>query len=127
MAYLLVFLGAGIGGAMRHAVNLLAHRFFGSAFPFGTLVVNVLGSFAIGGLAAWWHLRSGGDQHLRLFMTTGVLGGFTTFSAFSLDAVLLVQRQAYAQAAVYVTASILLSVAAVFVALNIFGGSAQLP
>ena len=88
MLYLIVFLGAGIGGALRHGVNVGATRLFGFGFPFGTLIVNIVGSFAMGLLAGYFAFRPGINQHMRLFLTTGVLGGFTTFSAFSLDAAL---------------------------------------
>ncbi len=112
-SYLLVFLGAGIGGSLRHAVNLGCTRFCGPAYPWGTLTVNVLGSFVMGVCAAWLTLRAGEDwsQPLRLFLTTGVLGGFTTFSAFSLDAVLLWERGEIVSASAYVAGSVLLSIA----------------
>ena len=90
-----MFLGAGIGGALRHGVNVGAARLFGYGFPFGTLIVNVAGSFLMGLLAGYFAFRPGIGQHVRLFLTTGILGGFTTFSAFSLDAALLVERHAY--------------------------------
>jgi CrcB protein len=111
-SYLLVFLGAGIGGALRHAVNLAAARLLGTGFPWGTLTVNVVGGFAMGVLVEWLALRAGAGwtQHVRLFVATGVLGGFTTFSAFSLDAVLLWERGEGAYAIIYVVASIVLAV-----------------
>src|SRR3954447_23803557 len=83
MLYLIVFVGDGIGGALRHGVNVGAVKVFGYGFPFGTLIVNVAGSFAMGLLAGYFAFRPGIGQHLRLFLTTGILGGFTTFSAFS--------------------------------------------
>ena len=95
MLYLIVFIGAGIGGALRHGVNVGAARLFGFGFPFGTLIVNVVGSFAMGLLAGYFAFRPGITQHMRLFLTTGILGGFTTFSAFSLDTALL-DRAAFA-------------------------------
>jgi CrcB protein len=112
MQVLLVFLGAGIGGALRHGVNVACARACGTAFPWGTLTVNVVGSFAMGFLAAWLAFRAEApwSQGLRLFLTTGVLGGFTTFSAFSLDAVLLWERGATLLAVGYVAASVVLSV-----------------
>jgi CrcB protein len=112
-ATLLVFLGAGIGGALRHGVNVLTARFLGSGFPWGTLTVNVIGGFAMGVLAGWLALKAGEEwtQSVRLFVATGILGGFTTFSAFSLDAVLLWERGASAAAAAYVLASVVLSIA----------------
>ena len=127
MLYLIVFVGAGIGGALRHGVNVAAAHLFGYGFPFGTLIVNVAGSFAIGLLAGYFAFRPGLDQHVRLFLTTGILGGFTTFSAFSLDVALLVERNAYALAAGYVLGSVGLSLAGLFVGLGIFRTGARLP
>ena len=127
MGYLSVFIGAGIGGALRHGVNLAAVRLLGYGFPFGTLVVNVLGSFLIGLLAGYFAYRTGLNQHLRLFLTTGILGGFTTFSAFSLDAALLVERHSYALAAAYVIGSVVLALAGLFLGLALFRHAALLP
>lgn len=111
-AYLLVFIGAGIGGALRHGVNVGCARMCGTAFPWGTLTVNVVGSFIMGVLTAWLAFKAGEgwSQPLRLFLTTGILGGFTTFSAFSLDAVMLWERGQVGLAAAYVGASVLLSI-----------------
>jgi fluoride exporter len=115
MAYVYVFLGAGIGGAARHGVNLACARLFGMQFPWGTLSVNVIGSLLIGLLAGWFAFRSGGSsQHVRLFLVTGVLGGFTTFSAFSLDVALLWERGAMGLSMTYVLLSVAVSVVAVF-------------
>jgi fluoride exporter len=112
-AYLLVFLGADLGGALRHGVNVGCARFCGPAFPWGTLTVNIVGSFVMGALAGWLAFKAehGWSQPLRLFLSTGVLGGFTTFSAFSLDAVLLWERGQTGLAAAYVAASVILSIA----------------
>ena len=112
-SYLIVFLGAGIGGALRHGVNVGCARMCGTAFPWGTLTVNVVGSFIMGAIAAWLAAKAGEgwSQPLRLFLTTGILGGFTTFSAFSLDAVQIWERGQIGLAATYVTASVLLSIA----------------
>lgn len=112
-ALVLVFVGGGLGAAARHLVNLGAARILGIAFPWGTLAVNVVGGLAMGLLTAWLAARyEGTDQHLRLFLATGILGGFTTFSAFSLDAVALWERGAHGAAAAYVLASVTLSIAA---------------
>jgi fluoride exporter len=127
MGYLIVFAGAGFGGALRHGVNLAAARIFGFGFPFGTIIVNVLGSFLMGFLAGYFAYRTGLPQHLRLFLTTGILGGFTTFSAFSLDAALLLERHAYWSAAAYVLGSVILSLAGLFVGLGLFRTGAILP
>ncbi len=112
-AYLLVFLGAGIGGALRHGVNVGCARLCGMGFPWGTLMVNVVGSFLMGVIAAWLAFKAGEgwSQPLRLFLTTGILGGFTTFSAFSLDTVLIWERGQVGLAATYVAASVVLSIA----------------
>ena len=126
MLYLIVFLGAGIGGALRHGVNVGTARLLGLGFPFATLAVNVAGSFAMGLLAGYFAYRTGVSQHMRLFLTTGLLGGFTTFSAFSLDTALLIERNAFAQAAIYVLASVLVSLLAVFAGLALFRTGAQL-
>ena len=111
---LLVFLGAGIGGALRHGVNVGCARACGTAFPWGTLTVNVVGSLIMGVIAGWlaFKTQAGWSQPLRLFLTTGILGGFTTFSAFSLDAVLLWERGAIGAAAAYVGVSVAASIAA---------------
>jgi CrcB protein len=127
MLYLIVFLGAGAGGALRHGVNVGAARLFGYGFPLGTLIINVTGSFAMGLLAGYFAYRTGVSQHMRLFLTTGVLGGFTTFSAFSLDTALLVERHSYGQAAAYVVGSVALSLLGVFAGLMLFRTSGQLP
>ncbi|MCW5697118.1 MAG: fluoride efflux transporter CrcB [Bauldia sp.] len=119
MTYLIVFLGAGIGGAMRHGVNLGAARWLGVAFPSGTLIVNVVGGLAMGIVAAWFMAHGGASQHWRLFLTTGILGGFTTFSAFSLDAVALYERGAIGLAVLYVAASVVGAIAALAIGLAI--------
>jgi CrcB protein len=115
--YLIVFIGAGIGGAMRHGVNLAAAALLGSGFGYGTLTVNVVGSLAMGALAAFLAFQGEMAQPWRLFLATGVLGGFTTFSAFSLDAALLFERGQPGLAAIYVLASVIGSIAALFAGL----------
>jgi CrcB protein len=106
MSYVMVFLGAGIGGALRHGVNSAALRVGLTGFPFHTLFINAAGSLAMGVIAGWFALRGQAPQLWRLFLTTGVLGGFTTFSAFSLDAVLLWERQELLLTALYVGGSV---------------------
>jgi CrcB protein len=122
-----VSLGAGIGGALRHGVNVGAARLFGYGFPFGTLIVNVLGSFVMGLFAGYFAFRPGIVQHARLFLTTGILGGFTTFSAFSLDTALLVERHSYRLAAGYAVGSVAASVSALFFGLAVFRDTPHLP
>ena len=118
-ATFLIFLGGGIGAALRHGVNVLSAQWLGVTFPWGTLIVNVTGSFLIGVLAAWFAFRGDAvwSQPLRLFLTTGILGGYTTFSAFSLDFALLFERGEIGQGVAYVLASVALSLAAVFLGL----------
>jgi CrcB protein len=127
MLYLIVFLGAGIGGALRHGVNSGAARLLGLGFPYGTFIVNVLGSFVMGLLAGLFAYRMGVPQHVRLFLTTGVLGGFTTFSTFSLDAALLIERHDYALAAGYVVGSVAAALAGLFFGMSVFRSGGHLP
>ena len=128
MLYLIVFLGAGVGGALRHSVNVWAVRMFGFGFPFGTLIVNIVGSFLIGMLTGLFAYRAGlVPQHARLFLTTGVLGGFTTFSAFSIDAALLLERHSYSMAMAYIVGSGFASLVALFLGLALFNGIKPLP
>jgi CrcB protein len=116
--FLLVALGGAIGAGARHLVNVAALRLFGTGFPIGTLFVNVAGSLVMGLLAGYFALRyTGGGQGLRLFLATGILGGFTTFSAFSLDAVALWERGAVGPAVLYVVGSVVLSIAALLAGL----------
>ena len=117
MGYVIVFLGAGIGGAARHGVNVAALRLLGFGFPYGTLTVNVVGSLVMGLLAGWFALRSDPGQAWRLFLTTGILGGFTTFSAFSLDTALLYQRGQFGLAALYILSSVGLAIIGLFAGL----------
>jgi CrcB protein len=109
-AYLLVFVGAGLGGALRHFLNIALGRAFGTDFPWSTAFINVSGSLAMGLLTGWLAFRAGGGltQHTRLFFATGVLGGYTTFSTFSLETILLVERGEIAAALGYVIGSVLL-------------------
>jgi fluoride exporter len=117
MGYVLVFIGGGLGAMLRHGVNLAAMRLVGSSFPWSTFVINVTGSLAMGLIAGWFALKSDASQGLRLFLTTGILGGYTTFSAFSLDAVLLYERGELAAAAFYVIGSVVLSIGGLFAGL----------
>lgn len=120
-ALLLVMGGGALGAGARHLVNMAALRLVGAGFPWGTLTVNAVGSLLMGLLAGWLALKyEGGGQELRLFLATGVLGGFTTFSAFSLDAVLLWERGAHALATGYVLASVMISIAALVAGLALF-------
>jgi CrcB protein len=116
-SYLVVFVGAGIGGALRHGVNVAALRLLGPGFPHGTMTVNVVGSLIMGLLAGWFAHKADPGQMWRLFLTTGILGGFTTFSAYSLDAALLLERGQVALAALYAISSPVLAIAGLFAGL----------
>jgi CrcB protein len=128
MLYVIVFLGAGIGGALRHGVNGLGLRLAGPDFPYATMTINILGSLVMGLVAGYFAFRGGEgvfgsmSQHWRLFLATGVLGGFTTFSAFSLDFATLWERGAMGGAAVYLLVSVVGSLVAVFAALALAKG-----
>jgi fluoride exporter len=111
--------GGAIGSALRYGVNLWSGRVFGTEFPWGTFIVNVAGCLCMGLLIGAMALRVSVSNEVRAFLTTGVLGGFTTFSAFSLDFAALVERKAYAPAMLYGTASVGLSIVAVFAGLAI--------
>lgn len=106
---LLVALGGAVGSVCRYGVAVAAAALFGPAFPWGTLAVNVAGSFLMGAFVGVLALHADGSQALRLLVATGFLGGFTTLSSFSLDAVVLWERGAVGAAASYVAASIVLS------------------
>jgi CrcB protein len=110
----MVALGGALGSVLRHALGAVLLGRLDAAFPWGTLAVNVAGCFAIGVLAGWNALAAPLSEGARAFLVVGLLGGFTTFSAFSFDVLSLVQRGQIVVAAVYVAGSVLLSLTAVF-------------
>jgi CrcB protein len=115
---LYVFVGGGAGALARYWVGTQTLRAFGSGWPYGTLTVNVVGGFVMGVLAATLALRGGADQERwRLLIGVGALGGFTTFSAFSLETALMIEKRLYLSAGLYITLSVALSVAALFAGL----------
>jgi CrcB protein len=114
---LAVALGGALGASLRHLTGLAFLRWLGPAFPWATVFVNVAGSLAMGLLIGWLTRRTGSSAEIRLFLATGFLGGFTTFSAFSLDVALLWQRGEAASALFYVLTSVTLSILAVFAGL----------
>jgi CrcB protein len=121
---LLVMIGGAIGAALRYQLGHVSLRLMGPGYPWGTLAVNVLGSFIMGLVTGWLALRYDGSQaeQLRLLIAVGVLGGFTTFSAFSLDAFLMMQRGEWLSMFVYISASVIASIGALALGLTIMRG-----
>ncbi|ESX86154.1 fluoride efflux transporter CrcB [Mesorhizobium sp. M0615] len=113
---LLVVVGGGIGAGIRHLTNIGALRLVGPNYPWGTMAINILGSFVMGLFVAAL-MRRGGSNELRLFVATGILGGFTTFSAFSLDFATLWERGATLPALGYALASVVGAIIALFLGL----------
>lgn len=114
--------GGAIGASCRHLLGGATLRIFGPGFPWGTLIANVLGGLLMGALVGWLAFKGsqfagGVGENLRLFLGVGILGGFTTFSAFSLDAILMIEKKAYGLAAGYISASVILSLLALFAGL----------
>ena len=125
LSFLMVGIGGAFGAMARHGVGLASIRALGPGFPYGTLIVNILGSFLMGILIAWLVRRTGGSSNeMRLFLATGFLGGFTTFSAFSLDTIVLYERGEIGIALFYVFASVVASVLALIAGLWLIRGMA---
>lgn len=114
--YVLVFVGAGLGGVARLMLNNAAPKWFGYDFPWATVIINVTGSLLMGLLVGWLAFKAevAWTPPVRLFVATGVLGGYTTFSTFSLETALLIERNAYLPAFVYVAGSVGLGIAGLF-------------
>jgi len=109
---LAVAIGGAIGSVARYGVGIGSTKLFGLAFPWGTLIINIVGSFLIGAFAESFALRWDAPQAVRVFLTVGICGGFTTFSTFSLDAYLLMERGELWPAAAYMAGSVVLSIGA---------------
>jgi len=114
-----VFLGGGTGAACRHLVNLASLRLMGPGFPWGTLTVNIVGSLLMGILVELLALKFSASSDLRLLIATGFLGGFTTFSAFSLDVAVMIERGALAMAGLYIAASVIISILGLFLGMHL--------
>jgi CrcB protein len=119
MNYILIFIGGGLGSSLRHTINVVCAKFIGTAFPYSTFIINISGSTIMGLIAGYLAFKGEASQPWRLFLMTGVLGGYTTFSAFSLDAVLLYERGALGLAAFYVLGSVVFSIAGLFAGLSL--------
>src|SRR4030088_777884 len=117
MSYLLVFFGGGLGATLRHFVNIVSPRVLGTGFPYHTFIINISGSIIMGLIAGYLAFKGEASQPWRLFLMTGVLGGYTTFSAFSLDAALLYERGAIGLAVFYVLGSVVFSILGLFAGL----------
>ena len=117
MNYLLVFVGGGLGASLRHFINVTCAKCIGVGFPWGTFIINITGSTVMGLIAGYLAFKGEASQPWRLFLMTGILGGYTTFSAFSLDTALLYERGALGLAAAYVLGSVVLSIAGLFAGL----------
>lgn len=117
--FLIVAAGGALGAVARYGLGTLAGRLApGSAWPWGTFGANLIGGLLMGLVAGWLAFRSGAEgEAVRLFAAVGVLGGFTTFSAFSLETLMMVERRAWGQAALYASLSVALSTLAVFLGL----------
>ena len=117
MNYLLIFVGGGIGASLRHAVNELCVRLFGLGFPIGTFLINITGSLVMGLIAGYLAFKGAAAQPWRLFVMVGLLGGYTTFSTFSLELMLLIERGQPGLAALYAAASVIPGLAALWLGL----------
>jgi fluoride exporter len=113
-----VAIGGAIGSVARYLVGIGAGRLFGTAFPWGTLIINIAGSFLIGVFVESFALKWDLPQVVRVFLTVGICGGFTTFSTFSLDAYLLMDRGEWWPAFAYMAGSVVLSIAGLFAGLQ---------
>ena len=114
-----VAIGGAIGSVARYLVGITSGRFFGLNFPWGTLIINIVGSFLIGVFVESFALRWDLSQFWRAFLTVGICGGFTTFSTFSLDAYLLMDRGQLSTAVAYMAASVVLSILGLFAGLQL--------
>ena len=115
-----VALGGALGASLRFLSGAMILRAMGSGFPYGTMFINVVGSFLMGFLAFYLLERMDGSfAKYAPFLMTGVLGGFTTFSAYSLDALYLLERGRYASASVYMGGSVVLAIGALFLGMTI--------
>jgi CrcB protein len=117
MNYLLVFIGGGLGSTLRHIINMITPRVLGTGFPYHTFIINITGSIVMGLIAGYLAFKGEASQPWRLFLMTGILGGYTTFSAFSLDAALLYERGEIGLALFYVLGSVVFSILGLFAGL----------
>jgi CrcB protein len=117
MHYLLVFIGGGLGSTLRHMINIVCPRLLGTDFPYHTFIINITGSTIMGLIAGYLAFKGDASQSWRLFLMTGILGGYTTFSAFSLDSAVLYERGEIGLSLLYVLGSVVLSILGLFAGL----------
>lgn len=116
---LLVMVGGAIGAALRYHLGKTALRLFGSGWPWGTLGANVIGGMVMGLFVGWLAARAQGGENVRLFFAVGILGGFTTFSSFSLEAILMIERGEILSALAYILVSVIASIGALALGLTL--------
>jgi len=115
--YIPVFIGGGLSSTLRHTINMVSARLLGTAFPYHTFIINISGSTVTGLIAGYLAFKRGASQPWRPFLMTGILGGYTTFSAFSLDAAMLYEKGEIGLAVLHVVGSVVLSIAGLFAGL----------
>ncbi|MFZ3349373.1 MAG: fluoride efflux transporter CrcB [Xanthobacteraceae bacterium] len=116
---LAVALGGAVGSVARYLIGIGSGKLFGFNFPWGTLIINIAGSMLIGAFAGLFAFKWDLPQAVRIFLTVGVCGGFTTFSTFSLDSYYLIERGQLATAGFYIASSVILSIAGLIAALHL--------
>lgn len=119
MNLLLIFIGGGLGAVARHSLSSFVMRQTGSGFPYGTLAVNLIGAFLIGLIIEFSAVKLSIPKEMKLLLVTGILGGFTTFSAFSLDMIVLMQRGAILSCVLYIAASVIGGLLAVYAGMSL--------
>ena len=119
MNYLIVSLGAAIGGVLRFWFTNMAHKVLPGLFPFGTLSVNFIGSFLLGVIAFYFDQKGMLNYQMRIFLTIGICGGFTTFSTFTYETVMLLGGSQYALALTNIMANVILCIAGLYLAIGI--------
>ena len=119
MTLFYIALGGSIGSVLRHLVTTQTSHLLGNSYPYGTMIVNILGSLLMGLFIGYLVKTLPHSMEIRSFFAVGVLGGFTTFSAFSLDAVNMIERGQMSSAAIYIALSVILSIVSLFLGLQI--------
>ena len=119
MNYLLVFIGGGLGSTLRYLVNVISPRYLGADFPYHTFIISITGSTVMGLIAGYLAFKGDAAASWRLFLMTGILGGYTTFSAYSLDSMVLYERGEIGLALFYVVGSVVFSIAGLFAGLTL--------